>query len=65
MELHTAKLAIADEILGTYGIEYCRGSRSFAYLNAGDAYTPTLIRFFDGQYRVADWGTIVEKGRYE
>jgi len=65
MDMHVAKMAIADEILGTYGIEYCRGSRSFAYLNTGDSYAATLIRFFDGQYRVSDWGTIVEKGRYE
>lgn len=65
LELHTAKLAIADEIIGTYGIEYCHGSRSFAYLNTGDPYSATLIRFFNGQYRVSDWGTIVEKGRYE
>lgn len=30
------------------------------YLNAGDTYTPTLVRF-NGAYRIACWGDIAEK----
>lgn len=30
------------------------------YLNAGDTYTPTLVRF-GGSYRIACWGDIAEK----
>ena len=30
------------------------------YLNAGDTYTPTLVRF-NGGYRIACWGDIAER----
>ena len=30
------------------------------YLNAGDTYTPTLVRF-NGAYRIGCWGDIAEK----
>ena len=30
------------------------------YLNAGDTYTPTLVRF-NGRYRVSSWGDIAER----
>jgi len=30
------------------------------YLNAGDSYTPTLVRF-NGAYRVACWGDVAER----
>lgn len=62
------RLAIADEILGTHGVEYIpagRGRRSpaIAYCNAGDPYIPTLLRL-NGVYRVGDWGSITERGDY-
>ena len=57
-----------------FGVEYthhasCQqcgrcDARCFDYLNAGDTYTTTIIRFNDGRYRVGDWGTIVERGNY-
>ena len=53
--------------IGAYGVEYVQGngrSMSFEYLNTGDTYSTTIIRFFDGRYRVGDWGTIVERGNY-
>lgn len=42
---------------------YCTG-KCFDYLNTGDTYGTTIIRFSDGRYRVGDWGTIVERGNY-
>lgn len=46
---------------GFYGVE-CFDTRKglCMYLNAGDTYTPTLVRF-NGAYRVACWGDIAEK----
>ena len=67
MPLHVAKLSIASEITECHGVEYAEGigrSRSFDYVNTGDSYAPTLIRFVDATYRVAAWGNIVERGRY-
>ncbi|MBT9176523.1 MAG: hypothetical protein DDT20_00842 [Firmicutes bacterium] len=37
---------------------------AFEYLNTGDTYAPTLIRWADGRYQVASWGDIVERGNY-
>jgi hypothetical protein len=58
-----------NSIAETYGIEHAHaeGGRypSFDYLNRGDTYCATLIRFADGRYRVAAWGDIVERGNYE
>ena len=67
MPLHIAKLSIADEILGTSGVEYIESDSSkpsFDYCNTGDTYAPTLIRFTTGTYRVGYWGDIVERGGY-
>ena len=60
--------ALNAEIEG-FGIEYVEGnsthnSPSFDYINTGDTYNTTIIRFTDGRYRVGDWGTIVERGNY-
>lgn len=38
--------------------------RCFDYLNSGDTYATTIIRFNDGRYRVGDWGTVAERGSY-
>ena len=59
----------------SFGVEYTHHStceqigrctnKCFDYLNAGDTYATTIIRFNDGRYRVGDWGTVVERGNYE
>lgn len=59
---------------GTFGIEAvwkagtgpgdCTSRPAFEYLNTGDTYTSTLIRFRGGRYTIRDWGTIVERGNY-
>lgn len=69
MALQTAKLSMADEVLGTYGVEYIRsgkGAKSpgVEYCNTGDSYAPTLM-WTRGRYIVSDWGSIVERGDYE
>jgi hypothetical protein len=44
-----------------YGVEAIETKRGLCmYLNAGDTYTPTLVRW-NGAYRIACWGDIVEK----
>jgi hypothetical protein len=43
---------------GVEGFDTKRGE--CLYLNAGDTYTPTLVRF-NGAYRIACWGDIAER----
>ena len=60
---------------GTFGVEAvwykgespndCTSAPAFEYLNTGDTYAATIIRWSDGRYRVASWGDIVERGNYE
>lgn len=64
------KLVAINEILGLHGVEYIpagRGKRSpaFYYLNTGDSYAVTILRFGPNQYRVGSWGDQVERGNYE
>lgn len=66
---HDMKLAMANELCGTYGVEYQRagkGSKSpaFKYCNSGDGYSATLL-YVNGRYRVGCWADIVERGNYE
>ena len=73
--LATLRLEALNDVAETYGVEYCTRtdnpmigndwSPTFEYLNTGDSYTPTIIRFSDGRYIVADVGSIVERGGYE
>lgn len=56
--------------LETFGVEYVKGkgtarTPSFEYLNTGDTYAATIVRFADGRYRVSSWGDIVERGNYD
>ena len=46
---------------GSYGVEafQLRDGSYCDYLNTGDTYTPTLVRF-RGSYRVACWGDIAD-----
>jgi hypothetical protein len=65
---HDLKMAMADELCDTYGVEYIpRGSNSkspaIEYLNTGDTYTTTLL-FVKSRYRVGCYGDIVERGNY-
>jgi hypothetical protein len=70
LQLTTAKLSIADEILGTHGVEYIpagkgRKSPAVEYCNTGDSYALTLCYISGQGYRVTSWGDIVERGNYE
>lgn len=46
---------------GFHGVEVFATKKGLCmYLNAGDTYTPTLVRFM-GAYRITCWGDIAEK----
>lgn len=65
MRLHALNAA-----LETFGVEYVQAghnakSPAFNYLNTGDSYAATIIRFSDGRYRISSWGDIVERGNYD
>lgn len=55
------RMHVLDALAGTHGVESfdTRAGRC-EYLNTGDTYTATLIRF-RGRYRVASWGDIAER----
>ena len=56
------RLTCLDALGESYGVECFETSRGEAvhYLNTGDTYAPTLVRF-RGTYRVASWGDLAEK----
>jgi hypothetical protein len=56
--LVSGKLSIADEILGTFGVESIENVAD--YCNAGDSYAETLMYVYGRGYRVGSWGSIVE-----
>ena len=50
-----------NSALEMHGVEYMDGKRSFSYLNTGDAYGITLIRYHDSRsWFINSWGDIVE-----
>jgi hypothetical protein len=63
-----------DRLLGTHGVEYLYKTSEglkghpdttddkllVTYCNAGDPYTPTLLRYH-GRWQVSDWGKIAER----
>lgn len=58
-----------NEMLGTFGIEYIRQghnqkSPAISYCNTGDPYRTTVMRV-NGQFRVGNWGDIIERGHYD
>ena len=64
------RMVALDAVAETYGIEHVRQghnarSPAFDYLNTGETYALTLVRYSDGRYRVASFGGIVERGRYD
>ena len=63
------KLARCSEVLEYYGVEYIpagTGSNapSIHYVNSGDTYDTTILKI-RGNYKVGNWGDIVERGNYE
>jgi hypothetical protein len=57
------KMSALNELGDFYGVEAVFGSvgrLAFEYLNAGDTYTLTLVRYASGTYRVTCWGDVVE-----
>lgn len=56
------RMLLLDKLGETHGVEaIALGNGEIVdYLNSGDTYTPTLV-FWRGNYRVTDWGTLVER----
>ena len=55
------RMTCLNALGGFYGVEVFDTKKGTCmYLNAGDTYTPTLIRF-NGAYRIACWGDIAER----
>ena len=55
------RMHVLDALAGTHGVESFDTRAGWCdYLNAGDTYAPTLVRF-KGRYRVTTWGDIAER----
>lgn len=56
------RLHCLDAELGTYGVEafFTDKGELVEYLNAGDTYCPTIVRW-RGAYRITCWGDIAER----
>ena len=55
------RLTCLNALAGTHGVESFQTKTGYCdYLNAGDAYAATLVRF-RGRYRVTTWGDIAER----
>lgn len=68
-QIGTLRMEALNAVAECYGVEHVEAgehvnSPGFDYLNTGDTYTPTIIRFDGGRYIVADIGTIIERGNY-
>lgn len=61
-ETYDLRLTALDALAGTHGVEAfeTREGGWCEYLNSGDTYAPTLLRF-RGRYRVGCWGDIAER----
>jgi hypothetical protein len=62
----SAALDALDALLQTHGVEEAaqhpgamHPGITFRYLNTGDTYTPTIVRY-NGHYYVTSWGDVVE-----
>jgi hypothetical protein len=67
--LATLRMEALNSTAECYGVEYVpRGanarSHGFEYLNTGETYAPTIVRFDNGRYAVSDIGSIIERGNY-
>ena len=63
------RLHAANELLHMHGVEAIIPTRRkplFLYLNTGESYAATLMLAggHGGRWRVADWGSIAERGGY-
>ena len=55
------KMLALNELGGFFGVEYAEHStQGFYYLNAGDTYTPTLVRRGPNRYQVTTFGDVIE-----
>lgn len=73
-DLAQLRLEVLNDTIGTCGVEAvwyagesagdCTSSPAFEYLNTGDMYALTIIRWAGGRYQVASWGDIVARGNY-
>ena len=56
------RMSCLDALGASYGVESFLTSRAgwCVFLNTGDTYAPTLVRF-NSRYRVASWGDIAER----
>lgn len=59
-------LQALDKVMGTHGVEFTAQhphsypvGRSFRYLNTGDTYAATIIRY-DGRWILGSWGDLLE-----
>lgn len=60
-EVADVRMHVLNSLAGFHGVEAYETSRGelVEYLNSGDTYTATLVRF-RGSYRVTTWGDIAE-----
>jgi len=55
------RMTCLNALGGFHGVEgFSTSKGECLYLNAGDTYTPTLVRH-NGNYRISCWGDIAEK----
>jgi hypothetical protein len=60
-DTYDLRMTALDELAGTHGVEWIRTRAGYCvYLNSGDTYTKTLMKF-RGRYIVSDCGTILER----
>ena len=60
-ETYDLRLHCLDALADTHGVEAFETKSGYCdYLNAGDTYAVTLVRF-RGRYRVTTWGDIAER----
>ena len=60
--MQSLRFAALSQVLGGFDAESFRTRKGewVTYVNMGDTYTTTLVKF-RGTYRVSDWGSIAEK----
>ena len=59
-----AKLNAISDLIEGFGEEVSLGLKagtSFRFVNMGDSYVCTVVRFDSGRWAITDWGSIVER----
>ncbi len=68
--LGQARMMVIDKVIGGFGVEavhaddgglFGQGSVALEYVNMGDPYVPTILRWRGGRYEVGCWGDAVER----